>query len=1221
MSIPNEYHHQIDIILPDNRSFFLPLTSNMNGSDLINFLETLNFENYIVCRNSPTSFQYEVLYSCDPIRVPISHSIRQIYKKNKIEGFQNAPIQEFFYPNRMITTKTQRNTFFIFYVDDFISSNSLLSMKIPTISFAKTDPLFAIIVRMPTGFAFNFTIKSAQTILTICNFLHKKLVSLYTEEYVRPAEYYELKTIDGFVPDVHGKFNEFPELIRAYKNQRIKNTPQLVYDQISTPTHYNKMTTKYIKKLDLLAVNNNNETKMLNSTLSKIRKKIENQRMKKIKDDILSIRMNLSKTDPPLNELCKTHVLMKIKVQSIYIFNEENDKNELTISIKVDVHKTANQAIEMAVHKLKSIKYINGDYNPEILALTVPGTDDVICGPHPLNEFVHIRNFLISESSRFIPFILILRNKIEASIKSRELNFKNPIEPSDEELFKAIQVTNPPEPNFKIMPAYPHTHSHEYLSIFISCCVNIEDVTPNSQKSSPPPPPIPHPQNKTRRLSLNSEKMPSVSSIPLRSNTVNLYNNLNEEISKSSTRRLIILARLYNGNVAISDPVMTKPSIGSSSVVFNEVLKLNLQIYSIPRSARISLTLYDYDSFKSREKGKHKKCALATFNYAVFAFDGWLNSGHCCRRMWANRGADPILTTCESENPDSPQIFFNIQTYRFPISFCSFPVSKEKMVSSLKYDNQMQIRLEQIQKMDPLQTLSKEDKTLVFARRYDFASNPRMLSRVLSSIDYTSPAQVQELPTILSCWEKPKPTEVLLLLDADFADPLVREYAVNILEDFTDNEIMLYMLQLVQALKYEPYDESPLLKFLFRRGLAEPKFVGHQLFWQLISEAHISHIQKRFSSILMNFLYGIGSYCDELLTGYNFTKQLVALHKQFTSHGERLPAIEATKKLRAELTKISIPKEFHLPIDPKLMVQSFIVEKCKVMNSKKQPFFLAFENANPFSNEPVFTLFKVGDDLRQDQLTLQLLKVMNYLWLKSGLDFKMNCYGVLPTGKNQGFIEVVPNSITESELQQDAGTLTGVINNKIFFNFLLENNPDQNMFMESCKTFKMSSAGYAVSTCILGIADRHPGNIMVQKDGHYFHIDFGHFLGNFKTKYGYKREDAPFHFSPACQYVIQQIPKDESDPSYENESFEILCGVGLNVLRMNSDLLISLLLLMLGTGIPELRKASDINYMKDMLFLDLTYEQVVQKFSVLIKKSLESTKTKINNLFHTISTK
>lgn len=77
--------------------------------------------------------------------------------------------------------------------------------------------------------------------------------------------------------------------------------------------------------------------------------------------------------------------------------------------------------------------------------------------------------------------------------------------------------------------------------------------------------------------------------------------------------------------------------------------------------------------------------------------------------------------------------------------------------------------------------------------------------------------RVQELYDLLDLWAPPSPVQALQLLDRRLMDPKVRAFAAHCLEELGDEELALYMLQLVQQLKFENYVDSALSRFLLRR--------------------------------------------------------------------------------------------------------------------------------------------------------------------------------------------------------------------------------------------------------------------------------------------------------------------------------------------------------------------------------------------------------------------
>lgn len=108
---------------------------------------------------------------------------------------------------------------------------------------------------------------------------------------------------------------------------------------------------------------------------------------------------------------------------------------------------------------------------------------------------------------------------------------------------------------------------------------------------------------------------------------------------------------------------------------------------------------------------------------------------------------------------------------------------------------------------------TREEKDLLWRFRFSLVDNRKALTKFLLAVDWTVDSEVVQAAELLEQWRKRSPIEVtdalkLLGKNVAFQTSLVRSYAIDTLAAAPDSELRLYLLQLVQALKYENMDGS-----------------------------------------------------------------------------------------------------------------------------------------------------------------------------------------------------------------------------------------------------------------------------------------------------------------------------------------------------------------------------------------------------------------------------
>uniref|UniRef100_UPI00398F8454 phosphatidylinositol 4-phosphate 3-kinase C2 domain-containing subunit beta isoform X2 n=1 Tax=Pristiophorus japonicus TaxID=55135 RepID=UPI00398F8454 len=656
-------------------------------------------------------------------------------------------------------------------------------------------------------------------------------------------------------------------------------------------------------------------------------------------------------------------------------------------------------------------------------------------------------------------------------------------------------------------------------------------------------------------------------------------------------------------------------------LIWDQNICFPININQLPRETLLTLTLSAFPippPGSSSEASKQRRAAetMGWVTMPLFNFRHVLSCGRKLLGLWpfCQRTILTTLTACNFIQPDSVILQIDFPTSAFEVKFMTPPPAE----FSPKYDfstldDDSRKHLTEVMHKKSLFWLTETDKKLLWEKRYYCHSECSCLPLVLASAPSWEWACLPDIYTLLKQWNCLSHLDALGLLHAIFPDQELRHTAVQWMETMSMSDLVDFLPQLVQALKFECYLDSPLVRFLLRRAICDVK-IAHHLYWLLKDALNDSHFNARYQHLLGALLCCAGKGMREEFDKQ--TKLLQILAKIAQKVRDTAPSSRQTV-LREHMEEVQqfFTQQDHccLPLNPSLLAKGINPRACSFFNSNAVPLKISFINADPLGDS-INVIVKTGDDLRQDMLTLQMIRIMNKIWIQEGLDMRMIFFKCISTGWGRGMVEMIPNAETLRKIQVEHG-VTGSFKDHPLAEWLQKHNPNEEEYEKAVENFIYSCAGCCVATYVLGICDRHNDNIMLKTSGHMFHIDFGKFLGHAQMLGNFKRDRAPFVFTSDMAYVINGGDK----PSSRFHDFVDLCCQAYNLIRKHTDLFLNLLGLMLSCGIPELSDIQDLRYVYDALRPQESEAHATTYFTRLIESSLGSVATKLNFFLHNLA--
>lgn len=253
-------------------------------------------------------------------------------------------------------------------------------------------------------------------------------------------------------------------------------------------------------------------------------------------------------------------------------------------------------------------------------------------------------------------------------------------------------------------------------------------------------------------------------------------------------------------------------------------------------------------------------------------------------------------------------------------------------------------------------------------------------------------------------------------------------------------------------------------------------------------------------------------------------------------------------------------------------------------------------------NLNISCIFKVGDDLRQDSLALQVIHIFQEIFRENNLKLFLYPYQTISTISSKhkdlgGFIEVVQNTDSRDQIGK---TYETNLYDYFICTFGQENS---NEFRQARKNFIESLSAYAIISYILQIKDRHNGNILIDKYGHIIHIDFG-FIFDISPGGNMRFERAAFKLTKEMISIM------ESPASEPYATFVDLTIRAFLACRDNMDKLRDPVALMFNSGIECFTENSITNFI-ERFRLDLTEDEAAIYMRELIREAENNWRTNL----------